>query len=269
MGCIILYFKSLECDNITYSVDKLRLKTYLNYSTFTEIEFRFKSVWSGYIDKYYTSGQISSFFYNYVIKINDNNSFWFGFLHNTEKRNFNTYEQYNFTIEFNPNKIKDNKILLYILSKSKNWFIRSLDLAMDLPVSILDIIYDKGKKRNVKIFSNGFDNKTITIGQRGTDNYLKIYNKKKESNLDIKGELTRIEITKLYNDFSIKDISFLHFGDNFPVLFTNNYLYSFKDYEDKTLLAILYSVQNGFPLDMLSRRYKEKIKNLLEGRLSN
>ncbi len=40
----------------------------------------------------------------------------------------------------------------------------------------------------------GFDNKTIYIGK--TDNRIKIYNKKIESNLDIKGELTRIEISK-------------------------------------------------------------------------
>ncbi len=40
-------------------------------------------------------------------------------------------------------------------------------------------------------------------------------------------------------------------------------MYSFKDYEDKTLLAVLYAVQNDFPLDNLTRRYKEKVKNLL------
>ena len=48
-------------------------------------------------------------------------------------------------------------------------------------------------------------------------------------------------------------------------MYLSNYLYSFNDYKDTTLLAILYAVQNGFPLKDLSRRYKEKIKTMLEG----
>lgn len=41
--------------------------------------------------------------------------------------------------------------------------------------------------------------------------------------------------------------------------------YSLSDYEDKTLFALLYAVQNGFPIKDLSRVYKKKIKNLLQG----
>lgn len=96
-----------------------------------------------------------------------------------------------------------------------------------------------------------------------TDNRIKIYNKKIESNLDIKGDLTRIEISKKLDDYEVKKICFYHFDNVFPDLYLNEYLYSFKDYEDKTLLAILYAVQNDFPIDNLTRRYKEKVKNLL------
>ena len=42
------------------------------------------------------------------------------------------------------------------------------------------------------------------------------------------------------------------------------YCYSFSDYKDKTMLAILYVVQNGFPINDLSRAYKTKLKNMLE-----
>lgn len=45
----------------------------------------------------------------------------------------------------------------------------------------------------------------------------------------------------------------------------NNYVYSLSDYKDKTLLAILFAVQNGFPMKDLSRSYKEKIKNMIQG----
>ena len=43
------------------------------------------------------------------------------------------------------------------------------------------------------------------------------------------------------------------------------YVYSFKDYEDKTLLAILYAVQNNYPLKDLTKTYRKKVKNLLQG----
>lgn len=41
-----MYNKFIEDNNMTYSVDMLRLKTYITYSIFTEIEFRFDTVWN-------------------------------------------------------------------------------------------------------------------------------------------------------------------------------------------------------------------------------
>lgn len=258
-----MYLATEESNNITYSVDMLRLKTYISYSTFTEIEFRFKTCWSDKVRKFYTSPRAFNFFYNYEIEIEEGKSFWFGFLHNTEKRSENERDVYNFTIEFNPNKLKDNNIIMYLLDVSSDWYIKSLDLACDLKVNILDIIYDKGLKRNVHMFSNGFDDKTYVIGKG--NGRIKIYNKKKESDLDILGDLTRVEVSKEYDDFSISNMILYKFDDCFPELFLNNYLYSFSDYKNKTLLAILYAVQNGFPLNDLSRDYRNKIKQLFEG----
>lgn len=258
-----MYLATEESNNITYSVDMLRLKTYISYSTFTEIEFRFKNCWSNYVRKFYTSSRAFSFFYNYEIEIEEGRSFYFGFLHNTEKRSENERDVYNFTIEFNPNKLKENKIILYLLDISSEWFIKSLDVACDLKVNILDIIYDKGMKRNVHTFSKGFDDKTYVLGKG--NGRIKIYNKKKESNLDIVGDLTRVEISKEYDDFNISNMILYKFEDCFPELLLNDYLYSFADYKNKTLLAILYAVQNGFPLNDLSRDYKNKIKTLFEG----
>lgn len=95
-----------------------------------------------------------------------------------------------------------------------------------------------------------------------SNNRIKIYNKKIESNLDY--ELTRVEITSKI-DFKVKDIFFYSYNVKLPEIYLNDYLYTFSDYEDKTLLAILYAVQNGYSLNDLSRRYKDKIKGLLEG----
>lgn len=258
-----MYFITENFNNIEYSVDMLRLKTYITYSTFTEIEFRFKTCWAKYVEKQYTSARAFNFFYNYVIEVEEGKSFYFGFLHNSEKRQEDERGTYNFTIEFNPNKLKDNPILLYLLDISNEWYIKSLDIACDLKVNILDIIYDKCRKRSINIISNGFDDKTYRIGKG--NGKIKIYNKKNESNLEIPGDLTRVEISREYDDFPIKNMVLYKFEDCFPDLYLNNYLYTFSDYKNKTMLAILYAVQNGFPINDLTRDYKNKIKNMFEG----
>lgn len=258
-----MYINESKSDNMIYSVDMIRLKTSLTYSTFTEIEFRFRTCWASYVKKQWTTPQLKQFFYNYDIEIEEGKSFWFGFCHNTERRSFYEGAEYNFTIEFNPNKIRDNKILEYLLNLSGKWYIKSYDLAIDIKINILEIITDiSGKRRNLTI-SNGYDDKTICIGKG--DGRLKIYNKKKESNLNIQGELTRVEITRELDDFCISDVKLLNYDNNFPSLYLNKYIYSFEDYKDRTLFALLYAVQNGFPIQDLSRRYREKIKNLFEG----
>ena len=231
-----MYNKKIEHNNIFYSVDMLRLKTYMSFSTFSELEFRLKLVWKDYIKQEYTSPKINNFFYNYVIEIEEGQSFWFGFLHNTEKRDEKN-EFYNFTIEFNPNKLKDNNILLYILGLSGKWFLKSLDLAMDLKVNILDLNVDFSGRKQMKIFSKGYDDKTIYIGK--DEARIKIYNKKIESKLNILGDLTRVEVSRSFDDFPITDIKFFKFGDKFPNIYLNEYVYSLSDYDDKTLFAIL------------------------------
>lgn len=257
-----MYNKSVEQNNIIYSVDMIRLKTVMSFTTFSELEFRLKTVWENYVRKSYTSFKLSSFFYNYEIEIGEGLSFWFGFLHNTEKREERN-EFYNFTIEFNPNKLKDNKIIMYILGLSGNWYIKSLDIAMDLKININEINLDFSGRQEMKIFSKGYDDKTIYLGKG--DGRVKVYNKKKESNLNILNELTRIEVSRSFEDYDIRDIKFFDYGDRFPNVYLNRYVYSFSDYEDKTLLAILYAIQSGYPLKDLTKTYRKKIKNLLEG----
>lgn len=257
-----MYNKKVENNNIIYSLDMLRLKTYLSYSIFSEIEFRFKTVWKDYLKKKYTSARICNFFYNYVIEIEEGKSFWFGFLHNTEKREERN-EFYNFTIEFNPNKIKDNKILMYILGLSGSWYMKSYDIAIDLKININELNVDFSGRQEMKIFSKGYDDKTIYLGKG--DGRIKVYNKKKESNINNVKDLTRIEISRNLDDFDIRDIKFFNYDDKFPSIYLNQYIYSFSDYEDKTLFAILYAVQSGFPVKDLTKTYKKKIKNLLQG----
>lgn len=257
--------RNLECNNVTYSVDMLRVKTFMTYSEFSDLEFRFQTCWKEYVDKHYISNKPQDFKYNYKIKIEEGIGFWFGFFHNSEEFTSNEYRTYNFTIEFNPNKCKNFKILMYLLSNFGKYYLRSVDLACDIPISIVDLMgLDKGRKRKTTVISHGFDNKTIYIGEG--DCRVKIYNKKKEANLDIMGHLTRIEISKQFEDFNIEDVLRLQWLDEwFPSIYTNPYYFSFEDYDDKTLFVHLYAFQCGLDMNYFTRTYKNKVKKCLEG----
>lgn len=263
-----LYFRGIKSPhNIVYSVDMLRLKTYITYFDFKELEFFLNTYHKAKIKKFWCSDRIQCFHYNYLIEIEEGKTFYFGFMHNNEHVSYDSnYKKYNFTIEFNPNKIKDNSILRYILSGFGNWLLRSCDIAMDIQVSILDIVFDIGNRRKFHTISYGGDNISYSVGQ-GNGRY-KIYNKKKESNLEIVGNLTRVELSLEYEDFPLMEILRFNVESGLlPEVFLNQYVVSLSSdvNKDKTLSALLFAVQQGFPLKELSRRYREKIKNLLEG----
>lgn len=249
-------------DNVIYSLDMLRVKTYIDYDKYSNLDFYLRTYFKDNIKKFWITDKIMQFKYNWVIEIEEGKSFYFGFHHNNEKKDMHE-GKYNLTIEFNPNKLKDNKLILKILALSDNWYIKSFDIAFDLRININDIIYDMSGRNIERIENRGFDNKTISVGKN--DGRFKIYNKKKESDLDILGDLTRIEISREMEDFPIKNTKILEYDNIFPSIYLNNYIVSFSNYEDKTLLGLLYAVQNGFPLKNLTKTYRKKIKDLLEG----
>ncbi len=261
-----IYNKNVEFNNMTYSIDNMRLKTYITYIEFKELEFMIQNLFNENIKKFWISDKKQCFHYNYNLEF-ETCSFYFGFMHNNENINYNREElKYNFTIDFNPNKVKDNRFVHYVLDKFSNWYLKSLDLAIDIPVNILDIVFDLSNRRRIQSISYGGDDLTYNFG-RG-DGRIKIYNKKKESNLNIVGYLTRVEISKEFEDFPISNIKNFKFEDSiFPCLYLNQYVFSFSDYtkKDKTLMAVLYAVQSGYPIKDLSRAYKEKLKEMLEG----
>ena len=265
-----MYAKKVEHNNMIYSVDKLRLKTFISYNDFCEIEYFLKVVHSDKIKRFWISDKKSNFRYNYNLEIEEGKSFSIHFMHNSESVSYHKdFKLYNFTIEFNPNKLKDNSLLLYILDSFSNWLLRSFDLAIDIPISILDLIIDKSGKRRFHTISNGGDDVTFYNGSKDTDGYMKIYNKKKESDLPIPGELTRVEVSRKYEDYDIKGIVTYDFGEQYlPNIYLNQYVISLSDIQnkkDKTLLAVLYAIQHGYPINDLSVVYRKKIKELLKG----
>lgn len=261
----MLFYNSsiaLENNNIIYSIDKIRLKTYITYEEWTKIEFMMKALYSEKA-RAYTSARSKDFFYNYQVEVDEGISFWFGFLHNSEKRSQSDLAKYNLTVEFNPNKVQDNKLLLYLLNLTGDWYLKSYDLAIDVKVNINDILPDISGKRQFKSIINSFDDKTYYWG-KGED-LVRIYNKKLESGETGLGDLTRIEQRISVDDFEVRKLKLLNAPENLPRVYLNQYIYSLSDYSDKTLLAILYAVQNGFPLKFLTNTYKKKIRNLLKG----
>ena len=249
-------------DNIIYSLDMLRLKTYTNFIEWSNIVFFFETYHKDKIKKSWIGTKIQEFHYNYVIEIEEGKSYYLAFHHNNEKE-YENKDLYNLTIEFNPNKLKDSKLLMYILNKFNRWYIKSYDIAFDLRIGIEDLIYDMSGRRIEKIENHGYKDKTIMLGKG--DGRVKIYNKKKESDLNILGELTRIEISRQIEEFAVSDIKIFHYDDILPIVYTADYIYSLSDYKDKTTLALLYAVQNGFPIRDLSKTYRKKIKTMLEG----
>lgn len=82
------------------------------------------------------------------------------------------------------------------------------------------------------------------------------------------GNLTRVEVSYEYEDFPLTDIKYMKIEEGYlPDIFLNQYVVSLSDtvQADATLNAVLYAVQHGFPIKELSRVYRNKIKNLLNG----
>lgn len=262
---INIYNKFVEDNNMVYSIDNMRLKTYITYPRFKELEVFVNSVYKENISRFWISDKPQCFHYNYAMEFSSC-SFYFAYMHNGEGVNFNRDDiEYNFTIDFNPNKVRDNPLVSIILDRFCNWYLKSLDFAVDIPVSVLDLLIDILRRRKIQTVSYGGDNLTYYFGKG--DGRVKIYNKKIESNLKIVGNLTRVEVTKEFSDFPICYLKRFKLEDNiFPCLYLNKYVFSFSDYtvRDKTLMAILYAVQSGYPIKDLTRSYKVKLKDLLE-----
>lgn len=265
----LLYFNNLNVldkNNYSYCVDMLRLRCSITVDTFERIVANKLFIYKDNLENW-TSTRICDFYKNYNYS-DENCSFWFGFISNKEKSLGgsslqNDNRKFNLTVEFNPNKVKNNKLLLHILSCSSDWYIKSVDFAVDIETNILNVVgFDKSQKRCLLIYDCGGDDKTFYIGKG--NNRVKIYNKRNESCLSY--DLTRIEVTKYFsgND-SLNIIKNWKYDGYFPELFLKDYQISIEDLQnDKTLMALVFAVNSGFALHDLSRKYKVKVKDFLQ-----
>lgn len=266
----LLYFNNLNVldkNNYSYCVDMLRLRCNITVDVFEKCVANKLFIYKDKIESW-DSTRICDFFHNYCYT-DEICSFWFGFISNKEKCSSsggglqNEHKKFNLTVEFNPNKVKDNKLLLHILKCSTNWYIKSVDFAFDIKTNILNIVgFDKSQKNCLMTYDCGGDDKTFYIGKG--NNRVKVYNKTNESNLLY--DLTRIEITRYFGDSdSLKIIKNWKYYGYFPELFLKDYQISVDDLQgNKTLMAVVYAVNSGLPLHDLSRDYKVKVKEFLQ-----
>ena len=260
---------------IEYSIDMVRLKTRVHNSIFSD--FVAKNFDFNPAVKYYTNFKYSGYRHNWWIEEGpltfnylDNNgnsrrsyigqgcSYWLGFHHNSEK----SIDKHNLVIEFNPNKCLLHGLLDLILSTFFNALsveVVSVDVAIDIPVNINRLIIDKYRKHTYKLIDYGGDNKTHYLGEG--DGRIKIYNKARE--MGIEGDLTRYEISKEIRlpIASVIDEGYAFKGNLVPVSCLEG---KSIELEDKTLSALFWAVIEGYPINDLSRVYKEKIRKLIK-----
>ena len=181
--------------DIKYSVDMVRLMVRLRpgeFQTIFDYQARMPDM------SFYMSNRAKDYHYNVVVKKNDY-SYWMGYRHNSGKDN------YDFVLEYNPNKVRNDILVDFILNNYFNKFtcydiryspkVCSVDIAVDfVGVNILNCILIKQAKGRYLFYSGSTgrpDDYTIYIGKG--PGRVKLYNKAIESGLNY--DLTRYEVS--------------------------------------------------------------------------
>lgn len=192
--------------NIDYSLDMIRLRVEIPVKALEKIVL--KPFQSESNVKYSMKTSITSYRHNFYIEgynsFGSKCSYWVGSSHNSRKHSDHT----DIVLEFNPNKCNGEYILEYLLNNvfrnNRYVEVKSLDVAIDIPINILDLNISQSGNMNRRLFDNGSDDKTYYFRKSKSNGAIRIYNKKREARLN--HELTRYEIT-LNPNMLISDMS--------------------------------------------------------------
>lgn len=253
-------FMGVYVMKLNYSVDMIRLRVNLPVELVEEY-IKIFSVEPSCI--YYQRRELSAHKHNFKFRVYNSLGvecgFWLGIQHNSLK----VGKSVDVVFEYNPNKCFGNSVLEYILNTfykdNSRVEVKKMDIAIDMPVNILKIKFNKDR-RDLTIQDKGSDNKTFYIGSRSSEGHIKIYNKKRESNLDY--ELTRYEITiepKMRIDSMIATYKF---NDKLllPVSCIDDLQFDF-DMKGQDIFNILAVLDNPMLLGLLDKRKAKKIKD--------
>lgn len=187
----IPYYNPISADNALYSIDNLKIifQARENFAEGLRLDDNYFNTIFPFAKSHGISHRNNEYYQTYNIG--------FGLSSITVKLLLNSPFCCNrCCIEVNPNKCFDDEhcidSLKKILLMSEEFYIKTFDVAIDVPLPITMFRMDKDKRRKISMQYNKI-NSTDYCGTRGTAGYCKIYDKKKESKLDY--ECTRIEIT--------------------------------------------------------------------------
>lgn len=190
---MIKYFNNIVYENISYSIDMIRLR--LDFGLLERItEFgnwcsKFEHV---HIESFPLSTKAHSYRYLFKITCTNNSSFVCGLGFNGDDRDSAVIG----FLEFNPNKVASDCKFIEFFEVLKNFCPRTdivrWDLAVDVPLKreYCSLIKDKRKYSMVR---NSVKDCTEYLGRRSSSGFVKLYNKSVEDELD--EDITRLEIT--------------------------------------------------------------------------
>lgn len=253
------YQQKLDRLGVVYSVDMVRLSIELYQEMYEEL-FKYMNSIEFIKDEieiqYFTS--IATFKYRdmFTIKLKDC-SFVLGLSFN----GLDNIDRNKGFLEFNPNKCMHNELFIEIYQKimycAFDVELKRYDLALDIPE----------ERKNVRIVQDRRDYQLIKsrnglteyLGQRSSGGFVKLYDKTKESNLNV--TLTRLEITMDADTV---------FEKAFPDIYITSNQFSFVANEkelnatDLVLLELLQGVDNvNYYLNKLGRVKKEKLRQYI------
>ena len=255
--------------DIKYSVDMVRLLVKLRPGEFQKIfdyQARMPDI------SYYMSNRVKDYHYNIVVK-KEKYSYWMGYKHNS------SCDNNDFVLEYNPNKVRNDILIDYVLNNYFNkvtcYDIRysprvcSVDIAVDIPVNILNCLVFKQTKGRYMFYSGNTgrsDDFTIYIGKG--HGRVKVYNKALERGLDY--DLTRYEVS-LKLDKPLQSIRNVKVDvETKPVLKIIDMQLGIDAETRATLNGFL---QEPYLINQLSqykrKKYREMIDNCIDFKLDN
>lgn len=190
---MIQYFNNIIYNNISYSVDMIRLR--LDFGLEQRIvEF---GEWCNRFDNIHIECfplSTKAYAYRYLFKVTCNNasSFVCGLGFNGDDRDCTVLG----FLEFNPNKVASDRKFIEFFEVLKNFCPRTdivrWDLAVDVPLEreYCSLVKDKRKYSMVR---NSVRDCTEYLGRRSSSGFVKLYNKSVEDGLE--EDVTRLEIT--------------------------------------------------------------------------
>lgn len=207
---MLFYYHEIVKDDITYSIDMVRLR--LDFNALEYIQ-QFGDWLSSsvhiHIEQYPLSSKAFSYRYLFRIKCSNDSSFVCGLGFNGTDRSSGWIG----FLEFNPNKVVDTpefQEFFKILGVHCPWAeLVRYDIAIDVPVARSFCSLSKDK-RKYTVVQNSAEDTTEYLGTHNKSGFCKLYNKKLESDLD--HDLTRFEITVN------ADLSYSEVIDLFPII---------------------------------------------------